>query len=43
MSLFTQTNLSPRDHILKFTLKFLGMTKLGDDIIEKKIKSEENL
>jgi len=42
MSIFTQTNLSPADYILKQSLLYLGMRKTPDDKI-KAMKGTDEL
>ncbi len=42
MSLLTKTDLNPTDHVLKYSLIYLGMRKITDEKIEK-IKQPENM
>jgi len=42
MSLLTKTDLNPADHVLKYSLIYLGMRKITDEKIDK-IKQPENM
>ena len=42
MSLFTQANLSPAEHVLKYSLVYLGMRKMAEDKLLKLLKPAED-